>query len=131
MREARLLSVQVGKPQVYSVDGKEWISAIAKQTVEGPVFLGKLHLQGDDQADRKHHGGPDKVCWPTLPPTMRCGEDNRICQGSAPVALGKISRYPIKMKIGFASGISIKWEKLGFRYPNPGSPVGSWIGAGE
>ncbi|EGK11400.1 MOSC domain protein [Desmospora sp. 8437] len=61
MQKARLLSVQVGKLQVYRTDGKEWISAIAKQAVEGSVFLGKFNLEGDGQADRKHHGGPDKA----------------------------------------------------------------------
>lgn len=61
LQKARLLSVQVGKPQIYTDDGKEWISAIVKKAVEGPVFLGKLNLEGDGQADRKHHGGPDKA----------------------------------------------------------------------
>jgi MOSC domain-containing protein YiiM len=36
-------------------------SAIAKQPVEGPVRVGFLGLEGDEQADRKHHGGPDKA----------------------------------------------------------------------
>jgi len=36
-------------------------SAIAKQPVDGPVRVGLLGLEGDEQADRKHHGGPDKA----------------------------------------------------------------------
>lgn len=36
-------------------------SAIAKQPVTGPVRVGFLGLEGDEQADRKHHGGPDKA----------------------------------------------------------------------
>jgi MOSC domain-containing protein YiiM len=40
-----------------------WTSAIAKRRCDGPVFLGEINLDGDDQADRRVHGGPDKaVC---------------------------------------------------------------------
>ena len=33
-------------------------SAIRKSAVEGPVKITTLGLEGDEQADRKHHGGP-------------------------------------------------------------------------
>lgn len=33
-------------------------SAICKQPVSGPVRITKLGLEGDEQADPKHHGGP-------------------------------------------------------------------------
>jgi len=36
-------------------------SAIAKQPVDGPVSIGIEGFSGDEQADRKHHGGPDKA----------------------------------------------------------------------
>ncbi len=36
-------------------------SAIAKQKVHGPVAVASLGLDGDEQADRRHHGGPDKA----------------------------------------------------------------------
>ncbi len=36
-------------------------SAIAKQAVHGPVAVGALGLAGDQQADRRVHGGPDKA----------------------------------------------------------------------
>jgi MOSC domain-containing protein YiiM len=40
-----------------------WTSAIAKDRCDGPVFLGEINFDGDDQADRRVHGGPDKaVC---------------------------------------------------------------------
>ena len=34
-------------------------SAIAKTPVSGPVRITRLGLDGDEQANRKHHGGPD------------------------------------------------------------------------
>lgn len=36
-------------------------SAIAKTTVEGPQRIGLLGLEGDEQGDRRVHGGPDKA----------------------------------------------------------------------
>lgn len=60
----RILSIQVGRPQSYSVAGepaKEWNSAIQKQQVAGPVWLDVTNLAGDEQADLVHHGGPDKA----------------------------------------------------------------------
>ncbi|MEN9718940.1 MAG: hypothetical protein RIQ99_1818 [Pseudomonadota bacterium] len=36
-------------------------SAIAKTPVSHAVAIGPLGLQGDEQADRVHHGGPDKA----------------------------------------------------------------------
>ncbi len=60
-----ILSIQVGQPKSYGVADAEdplerpWVSAIDKQPVRGPVWLGAEGLAGDTQADRRHHGGPD------------------------------------------------------------------------
>ncbi|GAA3130357.1 MOSC domain-containing protein [Planomonospora alba] len=59
----RLLSLQVGRPAPLPWRGRPVVSAIAKTPVEGPVALGPEGLDGDEQADLRHHGGPDKaVC---------------------------------------------------------------------
>ena len=59
---ARLLSIQVGRPRDLETDeGVEWRSAFIKAPVAGPVRLGKLNLDGDFQADQRHHGGPDQA----------------------------------------------------------------------
>lgn len=36
-------------------------SGIAKQPVDEPVWLGSEGLDGDEVADRRHHGGPEKA----------------------------------------------------------------------
>ncbi|MEW4490931.1 MOSC domain-containing protein [Thalassoglobus sp. JC818] len=57
-------SIQVGRPRQYDVEGKSgrpWTSAIQKQTVLGRVHVGATNIDGDEQADLKHHGGPDKA----------------------------------------------------------------------
>ncbi len=57
---AKVISVQIGEVTIYpeSAPGEgEWRSAIAKRPIDGPVWLDKLGLTGDAQADEKHHGG--------------------------------------------------------------------------
>ncbi|KOQ36175.1 molybdenum cofactor sulfurase, partial [Achromobacter xylosoxidans] len=36
-------------------------SGIDKHPVEGPLWLGLEGLRGDEQADRRFHGGPEKA----------------------------------------------------------------------
>lgn len=59
----RLLALNVGKPASLGGNGLSVVSAFAKQSMDQPVFLSEVNLEGDGQADLKHHGGPDKaVC---------------------------------------------------------------------
>ena len=60
----RIVSLQVGLPRTTrTADGREWRTAIVKAPADGRVRLGPENLDGDFQANRKHHGGPDKaVC---------------------------------------------------------------------
>lgn len=62
--KVRLVSVQVGRVVEYppvEPGGSPWSSGIVKQAPDGPVFLGKDGLAGDEQSDHKHHGGPDRA----------------------------------------------------------------------
>jgi len=57
-----LSSIQIGRPREYDGQStKSWSSGIDKHLVEGPVFVGRTNLVGDQQADLVHHGGPDKA----------------------------------------------------------------------
>ncbi|WP_079479274.1 MOSC domain-containing protein [Halobacillus salinus] len=59
----KLLSLNVGRPEVYQTDKGELNSAYRKTPVNEPTFLTKTNFQGDEQADKKNHGGQDKaVC---------------------------------------------------------------------
>ena len=53
----RLVSLNVGRARW--LDGVR--TAIHKRPVSGRVWLGPEGLEGDEQADRRHHGGPDQV----------------------------------------------------------------------
>ena len=63
----RILSIQVGQPKSYGVEGAEdpierpWTSAIVKNPIAGETWANAEGLSGDGQADRVHHGGPDKA----------------------------------------------------------------------
>jgi MOSC domain-containing protein YiiM len=57
-----IVSLQIGIPATYRDDGgASFESAIHKQPVAGRLALGLLGLEGDEQVDTKHHGGPDKA----------------------------------------------------------------------
>lgn len=61
--QAVLLSLQVGRTSTLHFNGKPVPSAFVKRRVAGAVWLAEPGLDGDEQADLKVHGGPDKaVC---------------------------------------------------------------------
>jgi MOSC domain-containing protein YiiM len=63
-RVATVVSVNVGRPQQLSVRrGRPLMSAIGKAPVEGRVRVAGINVEGDDQADRRVHGGPDKAVY--------------------------------------------------------------------
>lgn len=63
----KLESVQVGHVRTFGSPGaanpleRPWTSAIRKDPVSGPVWAGREGLSGDQQYDRKGHGGPDRA----------------------------------------------------------------------
>ena len=60
---ATLLSVNVGRPRAVDTGKREVLTAIWKQPVEGRVAVRGVNVEGDDQADRTVHGGPDKAVY--------------------------------------------------------------------
>ena len=59
----RILSVNVGGVREFDYNGRPAKSAIWKSPVVGRVAARGVNLEGDDQADRKAHGGPDKALY--------------------------------------------------------------------
>src|SRR5205807_3278735 len=56
-------SINVGMPRPAEVNGGTVLTAIWKHAVAGPVAVRGVNLDGDDQADRAVHGGPDKAVY--------------------------------------------------------------------
>ena len=58
-----LISVNVGLPREIIHGGQTITTGIFKLPVAGPVWLGRLNLTGDGQADLRVHGGADKAVY--------------------------------------------------------------------
>ena len=61
--EGTILSVNVGGAREFDFNGRTVKSAIWKFPVRGRVTVRGVNLDGDDQADRNGHGGPDKAIY--------------------------------------------------------------------
>lgn len=59
----KILSINVGRPQLVMRNGEPVSTAIFKEPVEGRVMLRTLNLDGDRQADLSVHGGPTKAVY--------------------------------------------------------------------
>ena len=59
----RVISVNVGLPRTVNWAGRSVTSGIWKEPVNGRVVVEGVNLHGDDQADRRVHGGPDKAVY--------------------------------------------------------------------
>lgn len=57
----KLHSLNFGKTQTVTFSGNTMETAVCKSAVEKPVFLSKLGLTGDEQADKRYHGGEDRA----------------------------------------------------------------------
>lgn len=61
---AKVEAVNVGTPRpIERSNGKVETSAIWKEPVSGRVAVRGVNIEGDDQADRSAHGGPDRALY--------------------------------------------------------------------
>ncbi len=67
-------SVNVGRPREFEYNGRPAKSAIWKSPIDGRVQARGVNLDGDDQADRKAHGGFDKAIYAYAIEDMRWWE---------------------------------------------------------
>jgi MOSC domain-containing protein YiiM len=58
-----VLSVNVGSVRTVRHDGKDVVTGIFKAPVDGRIAVRGVNLDGDDQADRMVHGGPDRALY--------------------------------------------------------------------
>src|SRR3954463_2104015 len=80
---ASLLSVNVGRPQPVGLRrGRPLPSAIGKAAVAGGIGVEGGNGAGEDRADRRVHGGPDKAVY------AYAGEDTEWWERELGVELG-------------------------------------------
>lgn len=58
-----IVALNVGLPRELCWEGQRVRTGIFKEPVTGPAFAGPLGLEGDGQADPKHHGGSEKAVY--------------------------------------------------------------------
>lgn len=63
MPAMRVLSVNLGRALLRTIDGRAVMTAIGKRAVSGAVAVGPVGLEGDEQADPSVHGGPSKAVY--------------------------------------------------------------------
>ena len=59
----KVLSVNRARAEIRTIGTRRVSTAIGKKPVEGPVAVGPLGLEGDEQADPTVHGGLDKAVY--------------------------------------------------------------------
>ena len=59
----RVVSVNVGQPAIVDWHGRAVSTAIWKQPIAGRLRVRGVNVDGDDQADRRVHGGPTKAIY--------------------------------------------------------------------
>jgi MOSC domain-containing protein YiiM len=59
----RVVSVNVGTPRTVEWFGRTVTTSIWKAPVPGPVRVAGINVAGDDQADRRVHGGPNMAVY--------------------------------------------------------------------
>src|SRR5262249_39386923 len=59
----KVFSINVGAVREFEYKGRPAKSAIWKTPVVGRIAARGVNLEGDDQADREAHGGPDKALY--------------------------------------------------------------------
>ncbi|MGA9556140.1 MAG: MOSC domain-containing protein [Terriglobales bacterium] len=59
----RIVSVNVGRPRLYSHNGVTFSTGIFKEPISERVMLRRTNLDGDRHADLSVHGGPEKAAY--------------------------------------------------------------------
>ena len=75
----KVLSVHVGSLQEMLRNGKKIRTGIFKRKTEGPVKVTRLGLEGDDQANKKLHGGIYKAICVYPSGTRKLNLRNGVC----------------------------------------------------
>ena len=82
----QLLSVNIGTVGPIRVMGRAYTSAIGKRPVSGAVSVGKLGLQGDEQANLSVHGGLRKAVYAYPMAHLAFWQAQRSARGIAPLS---------------------------------------------
>lgn len=136
--DGRIVSIQVGEVRTHAIpaipghEDRQWRTAYYKDSVTGPIEVARLGLAGDDQFDRRHHGGPDRALlaysaehysrWSEELKTAEIGaggfgenftisgqDESNVCVGDT-YSIGPV-RVQVTQPRGPCSNISRRWQR--------------------
>jgi len=87
----RLVSLNVGGPREVAWEGKTVRTAIFKEPVEGPRMVRTINIDGDDQADRRAHGGEHRAVYVYQLESYRYWQRELAATTSATASSGRTS----------------------------------------
>jgi MOSC domain-containing protein YiiM len=117
----RLVSVNVGRPRQVDWHGRSVTSAIWKHPVDGRVRVAGVNADGDDQADRRVHGGPTKAVYAYAADDYRWWESEL----GAPLGPGTFGENLTAAGVDLASAVVGETWRVGtttFRVTEPRIP---------
>lgn len=130
-----VLAVNVGVAHDVEWAGQRWRTAILKAPVRGRVWVGHDGVEGDEQADTRVHGGPDKAVYvyaradldwwqPQLGRALAPGGfgENLTLAGVDPAGATVGDRWRVGEALLEVAGPRIPCAKLGLRHGDPGLP---------
>jgi MOSC domain-containing protein YiiM len=130
--QPHVVAVNVGRAAPLGLGDRVVASGIVKRAATGPVAVGPLGVQGDEQADRANHGGPYKAVYAYAREDAAWWED-RVGRPLDPGAFGENltlagvdvtgARIGERWRIGSVelevSGPRVPCAKLGARMGDP------------
>jgi MOSC domain-containing protein YiiM len=128
-----VLSIQTGRVRPLQVGDRKYMSAIGKTTRVGPVEVGVLGLQGDEQADLTVHGGLSKAIYALPSEHLPWWQEQRQQRGASlfddaltPGWLGEnLSLHGVTEATLFI-GDCLKFETVVLRVTQPREPCGKF-----
>lgn len=130
-----VLAVNTGVARDVEWAGRRWRTAIFKAPVIGPAWVGHDGVDGDEQANTRVHGGPDKAVYaygradldwwqPRLGHALAPGAfgENLTLAGVDPAGALVGERWRVGEALLEVAGPRIPCAKLGLRHEDAGLP---------
>lgn len=132
-RAGCVLSIQTGQVRPLRVGERKLMSAIGKTPVTGPVELGPLGLEGDEQADLSVHGGLSKAVYALPSEHLRWWQAQRQARGATmfeenlpPGYLGENLSLQGVLEADLFIGDSLDFGDVVLRVTQPREPCGKF-----
>lgn len=128
MSEVTVVSVRAGRvrewprPEWDHHAERTWRTAYRKDEIAGPVRAGALGLEGDEQADRDHHGGPHMAVLGYAAAHYPLWRSEPGLEGIGPGGFGENLTWEGADEMGVCIGDSWEGAHVAFEVSQPRGP---------